>query len=183
MKVKNLNASSRKTRALIKETFAQMMLEKQELHNITVTELVKRAAITRSTFYTHYENIYDVVKDIQDETLDVLVNDNINLTNLNDIHNYLNNIFAYLKENEHIYSMILKSNEALFYMERLNGIINKKLKESLTSNDSDMTLNISFFVDGCINLIIKYYRNQIDVSLDDINIFIQEILQKLFFIN
>ena len=46
-----------------------------------------------------------------------------------------------------------------------------------------MTLNISFFVDGCINLIIKYYRNQIDVSLDDINIFIQEILQKLFFIN
>ena len=72
MKVKNLNASSKKTKNLIKETFAILMNEKKELNNITVTELVNKANITRSTFYTHYDNIYDVAKDFQNETLELL---------------------------------------------------------------------------------------------------------------
>ena len=38
----------------------QKMIEKNELSNMSVTELVKLADITRSTFYTHYDSIYDV---------------------------------------------------------------------------------------------------------------------------
>lgn len=48
----------KKTRNLIKKKFAELMNEKKELNKITVTELVKRAGITRSTFYTHYDDIY-----------------------------------------------------------------------------------------------------------------------------
>ena len=60
MKVQGLNSSSKKTRNLIKKTFAELINEKKELNKITVTELVKRAEITRSTFYTHYDDIYEV---------------------------------------------------------------------------------------------------------------------------
>ena len=88
MKVKNLNSSSRKTKQLIKENFAVLMNEKKELHAITVTELVKRAGITRSSFYTHYSSIYDVVKDIQDETLVVLNTKDDCLNSLNDFYDY-----------------------------------------------------------------------------------------------
>ena len=69
MKVQGLNSSSKKTRNLIKTTFAELMQEKKELNKITVTELVKRADITRSTFYTHYDDIYEVAKDYELETI------------------------------------------------------------------------------------------------------------------
>ena len=35
----------------------------------------QRAEITRSTFYTHYDDIYDVVNDYQLETIELLVSD------------------------------------------------------------------------------------------------------------
>lgn len=54
MKAKNLNASSVKTRNLIRDTFAELLYEKKNINKITVTELVQRADINRSTFYSHY---------------------------------------------------------------------------------------------------------------------------------
>ncbi len=38
MKVKNLNRSSEKTKKLIKNTFAELIKENQELNKITVTD-------------------------------------------------------------------------------------------------------------------------------------------------
>ena len=72
MKVKNKNISSINTQKNIKEAFAILMSKKKELSAITVTELVKIAGITRSSFYTHYDNIYDVAKEIQDDTLKLI---------------------------------------------------------------------------------------------------------------
>ena len=107
MKVQGLNSSSKKTRNLIKKTFAELMNEKKELSKITVTELVKRAGITRSTFYTHYDDIYEVVNDYQLETIELLVSDDIVLNSIKDIYNYFDDIFNCLKKNEEIYKMLL----------------------------------------------------------------------------
>lgn len=71
MKVKNVNSASKKTNKRIKEAFAELLQEKKDLNNITVTELVVRADITRSSFYTHFDSIYDVAQSLQDETLEV----------------------------------------------------------------------------------------------------------------
>lgn len=48
MKAQNLNNSSRKTRRLIKKIFAEMLSEKKELGKISVSELCKRADISRA---------------------------------------------------------------------------------------------------------------------------------------
>lgn len=181
MKVKNLNSSSRKTRKLIKETFAELIAEKKSLSNITVTELVKRADITRSSFYTHYDSIYDVAQDIQNETLDLLSSTLEQIQSIPDVYNYLDQIFIYIKENENIYSTILSSNEPLYFSNRLNILINKTLQEALiNSNHADLILKVTFFTDGCMDLITKYFRKEINNSLEDINKFIKELFKKIF---
>lgn len=181
MKVKNLNSSSRKTRKLIKEKFAELVAEKKELANITVTELVKRADITRSSFYTHYDSIYDVAQDFQNETLELLTSESKNIKTMNDIYNYFDQIFNYIKENETIYSLILSSNDPLLFSNRLNKMINKNLHEALiNSSHEDLILKVTFFTDGCIDLVIKYFRKEIINSLDEINTFIKEAFKKLF---
>ena len=69
MKVQNKNHSSLKTKMKIQESFAMLLQEKNEIKNISVTELSKRADITRSAFYTHYSSIYDVAKELEEEAL------------------------------------------------------------------------------------------------------------------
>ena len=87
MKVQVINASSRKTKSRIKEAFAELINEKKELSKITVTELVKKADITRSTFYTYYDDIYDLADDYQLETIELLISDDNILYSKEDIIN------------------------------------------------------------------------------------------------
>ena len=68
MKVKKINKSSKQTDEIIKETLAIFLNENYELNSITVTDLIKKAGISRSSFYTHYNSINDLVESIQDET-------------------------------------------------------------------------------------------------------------------
>lgn len=60
MKVKNLNRSSIKTKRIIKSVFAEMLSEYKEISRISVSELCERADISRSTFYSHYDDTYSI---------------------------------------------------------------------------------------------------------------------------
>lgn len=181
MKVKNLNSSSRKTRKIIKQVFAELIAEKKDLSNITVTELAKRADITRSSFYTHYDSVYDVAQDLQNETLDLLSVSLEKISNLEDINNFFDEIITYLKGNEKIYSLILSSNDPLFFTSRLNILLNKEVTNVLiNTKHEDLILKATFFSDGCMDLIVKYFRKEISFSLDEINVFIKDVFKKMF---
>lgn len=46
-----------------------LILKEKELDKITVSDVIKRAGIVRSTFYNHYENIPALVTSIEDKTI------------------------------------------------------------------------------------------------------------------
>lgn len=60
------------TKELIKQEFIKL-LNKKSLHNITVTEIAKQCKIERKTFYYHYENLPQLVKEIFDEELENVI--------------------------------------------------------------------------------------------------------------
>ncbi len=182
MKVKVINSSSKKTREKIKEAFALLLKEKQSLNKISVTEIAKEADITRSAFYTHYDNIYDVAKELQHETLDVLTSSLENLKSMEDLNNYFDNIFNYIKMHESLYSMILSSNEPLIFTDTLGNIISKNIFSILenTPHNDNLKLKISFFIDGFISLIIKYFHKELKCSLNDLNTLMKETFVLLF---
>lgn len=181
MKVKNINSASQKTNKAIKEAFAKLMQEKKELNNITVTELVKIVGITRSSFYTHYESIYDVAEELQNETLDILTNNLTNITSLEGFSNYLDIIFNYLKENEKIYEMLLSSNDPYIFANHLNKHFNSYILELMKNVDyNNLKLKITFYTDGCMNLLIKYFRGELENSLDDLKDFLEVLFKDLF---
>ncbi len=172
MKVQGLNSSSRKTRNLIKETFAELMNEKKELSKITVTELVKRADITRGTFYTHYDDIYDVANDYQLETIDLLVSDDNILYNKDDVLSYFSDIINCLKENEKTYKMFLSSTEPLFFLDKLKKLASQKILFALQNEDLQndyLELDVSFFINGIMTELLKYFRDESDYNLDELH--------------
>ncbi len=46
-----------------------LILKEKELEKITVSDVIKKAGIVRSTFYNHYENIPALVTAIEDKTI------------------------------------------------------------------------------------------------------------------
>ena len=175
MKVKKTNKSSKQTDEIIKETLAIFLNENYELNSITVTDLIKKAGISRSSFYTHYNSINDLVESIQDETLDVLSSDITNFNNIDDIYNYIDKIFEILKNNEYFYKSILNSDEAFKFA---NNIIDK-LTDRLLIYFNNKELEVNFYTYGCAILLIKYSKNE-KYSLDDISIFMKKTLKQLF---
>lgn len=44
------------------------LLEKKDIEFITVTEITKKAGVNRSTFYLHYDNIYELLEETIENT-------------------------------------------------------------------------------------------------------------------
>ena len=67
-KVKQDNRSTRRTRAAIREALSDMLAVKP-IGKITVQELIDKANICRTTFYAHYEDIYDLLFEVENDIL------------------------------------------------------------------------------------------------------------------
>ncbi len=176
MRLKEVNNASRKTKDLIKTSFAQLLEEKKETKYITVKELVDRVGLTRGAFYSHYGNIYDVAAEIQDELLETIFQNGA-INNEEDLGKYIDSIFDYLKKNEKLYSQILVSDDPMIFMNRLNRKICGTLLKTLKANHLDILL----FTNGIINIIVLYFRNEISESLSEICDYVKKIANYLFF--
>ncbi len=60
------------TKDLIKKEFMKLLDEKK-LDNITVTELAQKCQIERKTFYYHYENLEQLIREIFESELDIVI--------------------------------------------------------------------------------------------------------------
>ena len=180
MKVKNLNHSSEKTKKLIRSTFAQLIKEKDGLDNVTVSELVRRADINRGTFYNHYDSIYDIAEEFESEIIQTLVEDNKPLNTLDDIWAYFDKIIAYLKKNEKTYRLFLSSDAPRTFLVKLNNLVYDKLYTCLISVNTELKFNVSFFTDGIVYQVLKYF-NGTDLSLDDISDYSKLMFKNIFF--
>lgn len=66
---KKENRGSRRSRKMIREAYVSLLKEK-EPHKITVADIVRRADISRTTFYAHYEDARTVTQELEREILD-----------------------------------------------------------------------------------------------------------------
>lgn len=69
MKTENVDQRTRLTKLLIRNNFLELMKQKP-VQRITVRELCEKAEINRSTFYSYYLDIYDLLQKIEQEIID-----------------------------------------------------------------------------------------------------------------
>lgn len=172
MKAKNLNNSSKKTKKLIRKVFAEMLSEKKDLVKISVTELCKRADISRGAFYSHYDDIYGVAEEYENELIDAFFN-NVRLVSSQNIIQFIDSMFEYIRQNDENYRAICRSNDFLFAAKKLTAIASAKILE-LCLNDSHIKnheyaeLDIQIFLDGLLCEYVKCCRGYSRLTLDDL---------------
>jgi len=168
MKAKELNNSSFKTRTLIKKVFAELMGEKQEICKISIKELTDRAGINRSTFYLHYDNVWSVAEDYEEELLNAFFNDS-KLMKFDNKDSFIDAVFEYLLKNHDNYTKLCKSNDIFFSFQRKIPVISKELLESamgdqLIKKKDYLDIEITMFIEGLLVEYIKFCRGLSEYS-------------------
>lgn len=149
-----------------------MLCEKKELGKISVSELCSRADISRGSFYSHYNDIYGVAEDYENEMIDTFF-DNARLLESQDIMHFIDSIFEFIRQNNENYRLLCNSNDFLFAAKKLTTIASGKLLE-LCLNDSrirDRTyieLDLVIFLEGLLCEYVKYCRGYSAKTLDDL---------------
>lgn len=156
-----MNRSSQKTKALIRKTFTELASEKGELSKISVTELVNRADINRSTFYTHYSDIYEIAEEFQNEIMNEVMSRSPK--DKDEAYKFLDEIYECFHKNEGAYRMFLSSDDARLFLTRLrNKIVEKILNVPDIKNNGDRftCLRVEMYVDGMAEQMIRYFRGK-----------------------
>ena len=66
-----MDARTRYTKMIIQEVFLNL-LEEKNVERITVKEICEKAEINRATFYKYYDNAFDLLEKLENETMDKL---------------------------------------------------------------------------------------------------------------
>lgn len=169
MKAKDRNQSSLKTKSAIRTAFAEMVKEKGELDKITVTELVKRANINRSTFYLHYSDIYEIAGELEHSLMsDVLER---NPSNKEELILFIDELLNLIQKNENLYRQILSSDSPMYFLRKLRREITAKI---LSIPDIDhnpaswFQMKTEIFVDGICEQVVYYFRGRTSYTFDEL---------------
>lgn len=172
-----------RNRRKIQEAFAELLAERGLLRNITVTELARRADVTRGTFYNYYDNIYQVGAELQNEIEKRLFSEYDNLTTVEDVENYIDEVFVFLRSQEDIYGELLFSDASAEFLRQLENGMDERVSAVLHKNGIDnkaVELDLLFLINGAVAIVRRYYRKEVDLSLDEIRDYLKEKIRGLF---
>ncbi|MEO6177127.1 MAG: TetR/AcrR family transcriptional regulator [Flavobacterium circumlabens] len=74
----------RYTKMILRESMLDL-LKNKSLNQISITELCKAADVNRNTFYKHYNTTYEIIREMEDEIFNALMDSIKNMDNVNDI--------------------------------------------------------------------------------------------------
>lgn len=167
--------SAVRSRKMIRQAFFELLKEKN-FEKITVTDIVKRADVNRSTFYAHYPDVMGVVEEIQEEILEYTQNfmDHIDFKDFYENPKpYLQNIVKLVSENNELYRLLMTSTMAAKQLDQLKYILIDRTIETLDGHTYfkdrfEMEFATRFFMGGIVDVYTQWLYGVIDCSLDDI---------------
>ena len=174
-----------RTRKSIKAAFMQLVGEKKDMESITVRELAERADIAKSTFYNHYDDVYAVAEEFENELIDKLsaTLNEIEMKNATEYEEYIRKVIDFLKANENVYRKAILSSDIRFFIEKLKAIISKKVFEEskalpFSTNKAERYVQIRFLTNACVDTVVDYFKGTLSVSLDGVGNIIMDFLEQ-----
>jgi len=114
---------TRRTKKLLTEAFVELLAQKK-LNEITIKELCEKADINRGTFYLHYQDIYDLKRQIEADIYEELAGLIVPFPNVKDLDSYqlFYNMFSFTKKNADLFNALLGPNGDISFLTNLNTL-------------------------------------------------------------
>lgn len=130
---------SRRTRNALTAALISLLREKP-LSAITVTELTALADVNRATFYTHYQDVFDMYDQMKNEICETFAElieahaDEIRA----DVHEpLLTDVFRYFEDNSNLLSMDIVQNASAGFFDEVCEVLSACCLNAIVPSDAD----------------------------------------------
>lgn len=155
----------------IKNAFIDI-LQYKEINDITITYIVKKANINRSTFYNNFNGISDLIENIRKEMFTNIINlYKDESKQMKHSYDYLK-LFKHIKQNQKYYKTLFKLN--FDFSNYYNYNLEKEESIKYYRNTNNIDYHIEFFKAGISAIIKKWLYNNCDKSPDEMITIIKE---------
>jgi len=181
-KIMKIDARTRYTNMVIKNSFFQLLKEKP-INKITVKSICELSEINRATFYRYYSDPYDLLKQIQAE----LILELQKLIEKNSLENAADIIIAILnkmRENSELYMILFSEHGDSTFITQILSLS----YQTSQSNRESMLPNIPkaqqewfyyFFAQGCSSILDRWVRGGMREEPAEVSQFIQRVNRTL----
>lgn len=167
--------SAVRSRRLIHQAFLELLQEK-DFEKITVTDIVKRADINRSTFYAHYPDVRGMVEALLENTVSQSAKliDNLDFQTLfTDPAPFLTDLLSIGLENIEVYRLLGRSDFAMRQVEEMKLIFMEKAATAVSipeeiRRSNSFRIQINFFVGGMLNTFQQWLLGNLNCSEEEI---------------
>ncbi|MBO7187799.1 MAG: TetR/AcrR family transcriptional regulator [Clostridia bacterium] len=177
--MKNNNSKYYFTAQLMNQALISL-LEKKDIEFITVTEITKKAGVNRSTFYLHYENIYDLLEETIQNLNERFINSfnikvPLKITSPKDAYLITNDfLIPYLnfcKENKRVLKLVNKKPESFrnkdTYQKMYNTIFYPAITQFVKKEDERIYF-LEFFTQGVASIVHKWLELDCSTKIEEL---------------
>jgi AcrR family transcriptional regulator len=164
-----------KSKTSIRAAFLSLLAEKP-LSDLTISEITKVAGINRKTFYAHYKNIYDIIDEFIDGTVQNFAKEIMNSDFGNDLRNpyvFLEKLNALIYKDFFIFNYIMQSDLSNSFIEKiviaLKSRIISVIKKALVCDEFESEVIFEYVSSGMISVYKRWFLSKRDKSLADIS--------------
>lgn len=153
-----------KTRRQLKKGLAALMKEKS-VNQITVKELVEEVDINRSTFYLHFKDIQDLLREIE-ENMEAQIKRAIEehpiVSGNENAFYFIEDMFRVLDEEREISKALIGPNGDMGFIHRIERIIKENsrgtLEKMFLGKKEDLKYFYAFCLSGCLGLVKVWFN-------------------------
>lgn len=173
--------SAIRSKKFIKNAFSEL-LQKKDLEKITVTEIVKLSGLNRGTFYAHYNNITDVLEEIEKEVTDKILS-LFSAYKYRIIENptpFLKEIADFLQRDYEFYKRLICAKVGENFIDKLKEFFVSTVMEEIKTDEvhdkAKFLLIVRFYTNGFANMYVDVFKGKLNVTLDKLTVMMGEII-------
>ena len=153
-----------------------VLMEKQEFSKITITELCKKAGVTRLTFYRHFESKEDVLQDYFYKIFQIFFQECVVNSNYSFIET-LSRCFDYWQENRQYIILLEKHGIVNLIYQPFESCLSRMLQYSDGFMDNAYFVQ-KFMEGGLLLVLLEWIKDSKGMTSHEIAIMLMRILQK-----
>jgi AcrR family transcriptional regulator len=174
--MKDLKSSrkTRYTRMVLRDSLMELIKEKP-VTKVTVTELCHKADINRATFYAHFKDQYELLQEIENETIayfEEMLKKYDNRRSRRETTQMVEEMLQYIADNSNSIQVLLSENGDIGFQKKLFHRFTRQeqvMKYLTDTTDAGKREYFSvFMVYGMIGLIQYWLKNSMTIPVADL---------------
>jgi AcrR family transcriptional regulator len=161
MEEKKIDRRVKYSLMVIKDSFIKLLKQKP-ISKITIKEICDDADVNRATFYAHYSDQYDLMRQIEQELIDG-ISQYLNGYDFNVLteapFDVLEKILEYVKENAELFDLLLNLNGDIQFQQEVTKVIGQQHFSSMTADQESSEYIYLFYASGSIGAIQKWLKD------------------------